>query len=79
MADTDTETAGLIAAAEARLASLKSMRASGVLMTRHGDTMVQFQTIKDLNAAIAAEAKDLNRLKGIARSPFYALEISRGL
>ena len=79
MADYDTETAGLIAEAEARLKSLKQMRSSGVLMTRHGDTMVQFQTIDQLNKAIAAEAKDLKRLKGEARTPVYAHERSKGL
>jgi hypothetical protein len=79
MADYDTETAALIAAAEARIATLKTMRSSGVLMTRHGDTMVQFQTIKDLNAAIAAEVKDLKRLKGESRTPVYSFQRSKGL
>lgn len=78
MAEYDTETAAAIAATEARIAFLKQMRASGVLMTRHGDTMVQFQTIKDLNAAIASEVKDLKRLKGETRKPFYVLQPTKG-
>lgn len=79
MADYDTETASEIAEIEARIANLKAMRSSGVLTTRHGDTMVQFQSIKDLNAAIAEEKKDLRRLKGETRRPVYVVESDRGL
>lgn len=79
MADYDTETAAEIAATEARIATLKTMRSSGVLLTRHGDTMLQFQTIKDITLAIAEEKKDLKRLKGESRSPFYAFQPSKGL
>lgn len=79
MADYDTETAGLIAATEARIASLVEMRSSGVLSVRHGDTMTQFQSIKDLNAAIAEEKKDLRRLKGESRRPSYIVQRTKGL
>lgn len=78
MTDYDTETASLIAAAEARLVTLKTMRSSGVLLTRHGDTMVQFQTISELNKAISSEVKEIKRLKGETRTPFYILQTSKG-
>jgi hypothetical protein len=79
MADYDTETASEIAATEERITTLKQMRSSGVLMTRHGDTMIQFQTIKELNLAISEEKKDLRRLKGTARTPFYLTQTDKGL
>lgn len=79
MADIDTETAALIALAESRLAMLKSIRSSGTLMTRHGDTMVQFQTVSELNKAISAEVKEIKRLKGETRQPFYVLQTTKGL
>lgn len=79
MTDYDTETAGEIAASQARLTTLKTMRSSGVLMTRHGDTMVQFQTISELNKAITAEVKDLRRLKGLNNVPVYIRETDKGL
>jgi hypothetical protein len=79
MADYDTETASEIAEIEARIETLKTMRSSGVLMTRHGDTMVQFQTIKELNAAIAEERKDLRRVKGLSRKGLYVIQHTRGL
>lgn len=79
MADYDTETAGEIATAEARIATLKTMRSTGVLMTRHGDTMVQFQTVSELNKAISSEVKDLRKLKGISNKPVYVLQNNKGL
>lgn len=79
MAEYDTETASLIAAAEARLANLRNMRSSGVLSTRHGDTMVQFQSIGDLQRAINAEIRDINKLKGVVPKPFYVFEPHKGL
>lgn len=77
--DYDTETASEIALLESQLANLKVMRSSGVLITRHGDTMVEFQKMSDLLLAIAATAKDLRRLKGTSRKPFYILQTSKGL
>lgn len=79
MADTDTETAAEILVVKDQLKNLKEMRASGVLITMHGGTSVTFQSITQLNAAIAAVAKDLRRLTGKKTSVVYALETSKGL
>jgi seryl-tRNA(Sec) selenium transferase len=79
----DTETAALLDEAKERLKTLKAARASGVLMTRHGETLIQFNTISDLNKAISAEVKDIRRLERQcgegARTPSYVLQNSKGL
>lgn len=79
MADYDTETAAEIETVTAQLKNLKAMRASGVLITLHGSTSVTFQSVTQLNAAIAATARDLRRLKGVTRSVIYSYERNKGL
>lgn len=43
----------------ARIEKLKAARASGVLSVRHGDQMTTFRSIAEINAAIAADEREL--------------------
>jgi hypothetical protein len=79
MAEVDTETASEIAELETQLRALKRARSSGVFSVRHGDTMVQYRTLKEINAAIAAIDREIRLLRGETRKPKYVLQTTRGL
>ena len=42
-----------------QLDALKKARNSGALIVRHGDTMTQFRTLKEMNEVIAALEADI--------------------
>lgn len=44
--------------------SLKAARGSGTLSVRHGDEMVTFRSLEEINAAIAANEQELSLLGG---------------
>lgn len=53
---------------EAKLTALYGMRDSGVLITRHGDTSVQFRSMAELLKAIKILEGELNTAQGRVRS-----------
>jgi hypothetical protein len=63
----------------ARLLLLYGMRDSGVLITRHGDTSVQFRSLDELLRAIRILEKQANAAQGIVTSRVsYIRQNSRG-
>jgi hypothetical protein len=75
----DTETASEIAELETQLRVLKQARASGVYSVRHGDTSVQYRSLKEINAAISSIQREIRLLRGQTRTPKYVLQTTRGL
>jgi hypothetical protein len=51
----------------ARIATLKKMRGSGVLSLRHGEEMTTFRSVEEINAAIAADERELAGISGQAK------------
>jgi hypothetical protein len=63
----------------ARLLLLYGMRDSGVLITRHGDTSVQFRSLDELLRAIRILENQANAAQGIVKSRVsYIRQNSRG-
>jgi hypothetical protein len=63
----------------ARIALLEGMRDSGVLITRHGDTSVQFRSLDDLLRALRILRKQLASAMGLNKSRVsYIRQKSRG-
>lgn len=60
-----------------RLAALYSMRDSGVLIVRHGDTSTQFRSMKELLQAIAILEGQKNTSLGLKRSRVSYIRQSR--
>lgn len=48
----------------ARIEKLKKARGSGVLTVRHGDEMVTYRSVAEINAAIRADEQELAGLTG---------------
>lgn len=63
----------------AQLRSLKLARASGALVVRHGDTMVTYRSLSELNQAIAAVTGEIAALLGTQRKPGYVRQSRKGL
>lgn len=62
-----------------RLESLYQMRDSGILITRHGDTSVQFRSLDELLIAISRAEADLARASGKRRSNVsYIVQRTKG-
>jgi hypothetical protein len=59
------------------LARLLAVRASGELMVQFGDRVVRYQTIADLNLAIAAAQRDIALTEGTAQTRRFG-EYGRG-
>jgi hypothetical protein len=45
--------------------ALKAARASGALTVRHGDSMVTYRSLAEINSAIAANEQELSGLGGL--------------
>lgn len=63
----------------ARIALLEGMVASGVLITRHGDTSVQFRSLDELLRALRRLQSQLTTAQGKSKSRVsYIRQKSRG-
>ncbi len=63
----------------ARLSTLYTMRDSGVLIVRHGDTSTQFRSMNELLRAISILEGQLNTAQGRVRSRVsYIRQNSKG-
>ena len=66
------------AALEAQLKSLYSMKASGVLSVRHGDTSTYFRSLSEIDAAINSILGLLNAADGKKRRKvFYITQLTK--
>jgi flagellin-like hook-associated protein FlgL len=64
---------------ETRLTLLRSMASSGVLITRHGDTSVQFRSLDELLKSIRILEAQLGALQGRTKSRIsYIRQSTRG-
>lgn len=64
---------------ESKLEALYEAQASGALVVKHGDTQLTFRSMIELEAAIAAVIRRLNRLNGVKRKPVYVKQNTKGL
>jgi hypothetical protein len=79
VAELDTETESQIAALEADLVILTAAANSGTLSVRHGDTMIQYQSLDLMMKRISAIKREIRKLRGESRGPTYALQMTKGL
>lgn len=59
--------------------ALKSARASGALSVRHGDEMVTYRSLAEINSAIAANEQELSNLGGLKTVRQYRVTTCKGL
>lgn len=72
MAATATQLQGWIDA-------LKAARANGALTVRHGESMVTYRSIAEINAAIAANEQELSTLGGLQIVRRFKIRTHKGL
>lgn len=67
---------------KARRAALEAIRDSGVEMSRHGETAVNYRDSKDINASINALSNKIFLLEnpgyGVRRRVHYVVQTSKG-
>lgn len=65
---------------EARIASIRAARDSGVLLVRHGEVSTQFRSLAEMNSIIADLQSQLAAALGTKRTRVnYIRQTSRGL
>lgn len=62
----------------ARKESLKSMIASGIYQSRHGDTSLTFRSFSELERALAMVNTEIRSLTGKPNRPGYVWQNSKG-
>jgi hypothetical protein len=59
--------------------ALKGARANGALTVRHGESMVTYRSIAEINSAIAANEQELSTLGGLKTVRRFAIRTHKGL
>jgi hypothetical protein len=64
---------------ETRIEKLKRARASGHARVTYGDRTVEYRSVDEINAAIAADERDLASLRGSRRVRGFYFSSDKGL
>jgi hypothetical protein len=59
--------------------ALKAARASGALSVRHGESMVTYRSLSEINSAIAANEQELSLLGGMKTVRAYRITTHKNL